>query len=169
MRKIFALFAALCLLVFFAPFALAQSVVAPSSPLYEIWLIVQPLVVLLVSTVGPALVAWVSYRLVALLKISDENAKKEMEAKVRDALHQAALNGLKYALTKAGLPASGLSGKPSPAILGDALDYVLTKNPETVQQAGVATGDIRQIILSKVPDVIAMVTAAKPAAPRSAK
>jgi hypothetical protein len=167
--RILALFLALILLIFVVPLALAQeagdSIIDRSSWLHAVWEIVQPLVVLLVSTVGPALVGWISYRLVGLLKISDENAKKEMEAKIRDALHAAALNGLKYAMTRAGLPAVG---KPTKAMVDTAIDYVRTKSPDTAFQAGVTNDDLAQIILSKAPDVIAMIAAAK-AKPAAAK
>lgn len=159
MRNIFALFAALCLLVLVVPLALAQS--APIERpviLVELWAIIQPLVVLFVSTVGPALITWLSLRLVALLKITDENAKKELEAKIRAALHEAALNGLKLAMTRAGLPSGAI---PGGSVITEAVEYIRKLSPETAVKAGVDDYDLAEIVLSKVPDVMAITAATK--------
>jgi hypothetical protein len=161
MRKIFSLFAALCLIVFVAPLALAQSIVGnPTSPpfLLQIWGVVQPLVALFISIVGPVAVTWISLRLVALLKINDENAKKELERKIRDALHDSAANALKFALAKSGMP---LAVAPAGAVISEAIEYVRSKNPDTAAEAGVSDNDLREIILSKVPDVLATIAAGK--------
>lgn len=155
MRKIGALFAALCFVVVLVPilaFSQDTGVVSKQSFLYDIWTIVQPLVVLLVSIVGPVLVTWIAVRLTSLLNIQDESKRKEVEKQVRDALHNSALNGLQYAMTRAGLPAGVL---PNAGIIQDAIDYIRTKSPDTAEQAGVDDDDLTQIILSKVPDVFA--------------
>lgn len=161
-RLLFA--AGLCLafsLSLFGQPALAQapaSLVAPSFWLFDVWTIVQPLATLFVSIVGPVLVTWIAMRLVGILRITDETKKKELEQRVREALHAAAENGLKYALAKAGLPV----GAPvSAAVLEQAIDYVRSKSPDTVKQTGVRDDDLEQIILSKVPNVLAQIAAGR--------
>ena len=129
--------------------ALAQDVASGASVLQDLWGIVSPLVMLLVSIVGPALVAWVAVRLVAVLNVNDEKAKKDIEAKVRDALHLAALNGLKFAMTKVGLPSGSL---PSQQEINDAMAYVRSKNPDA--SADIDDNDLEEIVMSKVPDLI---------------
>jgi len=144
-----------CLVAFvFAP-AWAQDagpVIAPSSIWYEAWTIVQPVVVLLVSTVGPVLVTWIAARLIALLKVTDEKQRVEIEAKLRDALHQSAANALRFALSKAGLPNVG--GVISDTLLAEAAKYVVEKNPEALQKLGVDAKALDEIILSKLPELI---------------
>lgn len=112
--------------------------------------IVRPLIELAVMTVGPVIVVWLSAKLAGVLKITDETKRKEMEEKIRDALHASAANGLRYALTKAGLP---VTAQPTPEILNMALEYVMEKNPETVNQLGASPKDVKDIILSKAPSI----------------
>lgn len=144
-----------CILAFvFAP-AWAQDagpVIAPSSVWYEVWTIVQPIVVLLVSTVGPVLVTWIAARLIALLKVTDEKQRVEIEAKLREALHQSAANAVRFALAKAGVVHVG--GRVSDALISEAAKYVIEKNPEAMQKLGVGTKGLEEIILSKLPDLI---------------
>lgn len=142
----------------FAQTAPTASLIAPSSWLFDAWTIVQPLATLFVSLVGPVLVTWIAMRLVGILRITDENKKKELEQRVREALHAAAENGLKYALAKAGLPFGSM---PNASVLEDAIDYVRSKSPGTVKQSGVHDDDIEQIILSKVPNVLAQIAAGR--------
>ncbi|AYM13050.1 hypothetical protein G6L58_17230 [Agrobacterium tumefaciens] len=139
---------------FFAP-AWAQDagpVIAPSSVWYDVWTIVQPIVVLLVSTVGPVLVTWIAARLIALLKVTDEKQRVEIETNLRNALHQSALNAMKYAFAKAGLPAIG--GLISPILIAEAVTYVTEKNPDALKKLGVDNKALEEIILSKIPEVV---------------
>ncbi len=147
--------ALVCLVAFFFAPAWAQDagpVIAPSSWLYEVWTIVQPIVVLLVSTVGPVLVTWIAARLITLLKVTDEKQRVEIETKLRDALHQSAANAIRFALSKAGLPNVG--GVINDTILAEASKYVIEKNPEALQKLGVDAKGLEEIILSKLPDLI---------------
>ena len=130
----------------------AGPVIAPSSIWYDLWTIVQPIVVLLISTVGPALVTWLSMRLITLLKISDEKQRIEIEARLRSALHESALNALKYAVTKTGLPLR-LDSIPGP-VLDVAVEYVAEKNPQALSNLGVDVKALQDIIMSKVPEVV---------------
>ena len=144
-----------CILAFvFAP-AWAQDagpVIAPSSIWYEVWTIVQPVVVLLVSTVGPVLATWIATKLISLLNVTNEKQRVEIEAKLREALHQSAANALRFALSKAGLPNVG--GVISDTLLAEARKYVVEKNPEALQKLGVDAKGLEEIILSKLPDLL---------------
>lgn len=147
--------ALVCLVAFFFAPAWAQDagpVIAPSSWLYEVWTIVQPVVVLLVSTVGPVLVTWIAARLIALLKVTDEKQRVEIEAKLRDALHQSAANAIRFALAKAGVVHVG--GRVSDGLISEAAKYVIEKNPEALQKLGVDAKGLDEIILSKLPELI---------------
>lgn len=140
------------LLAFVAYPAFAQDaapVIAPSSIWFDLWSIVQPVVVLLVSTVGPVLVTWISARLISWLKVSDDAKKAEVQARLREALHQSAMNALKYALAKSGA---------GPAVIGstlisEAVRYVEEKNPEALSKLNVSGEGLREIIMSKIPDL----------------
>lgn len=117
--------------------------------LRDAWGVVSPLVILLVSTVGPVLVAWLSARLIGLMNIKDEEAKLKIEAQLRDALHQSAANALRFAMTRIG--AAGVTSE----VLDVARTYVEEKNPDALDRLGVDPGNLRDILLSKVPDVLA--------------
>lgn len=150
-----AVLALACIVGFFFAPAWAQDagpVIAPSSIWYEAWTVVQPIVVLLVSTVGPVLVTWIAARLIALLKVTDEKQRVEIEAKLRDALHQSAFNAIRFAMSKAGLPNVG--GVIHDTILAEARNYVVEKNPEALQKLGVDAKALEEIILSKLPELI---------------
>ncbi|AGN34404.1 hypothetical protein [Rhizobium sp. P007] len=128
-----------------------EAVISPSSIWYDLWTIVQPVIVLLVSTVGPALVTWLSVRLIALLNISDEKQRVEIEARLRAALHESAINALKYAVTRTGLPLA--VGSVPGQVLDAAIEYVAQKNPEALAKLGVDLPSLQDIIMSKVPEV----------------
>ncbi|CDN95934.1 hypothetical protein [Agrobacterium tumefaciens] len=147
--------ALVCLVAFFFAPALAQDagpVIAPSSVWYEVWTIVQPVVVLLVSTVGPVLATWIATKLISLLNVTNEKQRVEIEAKLREALHQSAANAIRFALSKAELP--NVRGVLNDTILAEASKYVIEKNPEALEKLGVDTKGLEEIILSKLPDLL---------------
>lgn len=153
--KILVGLAVVCLTAFiFAPVWAqdADPVIAPSSALYDVWTIVQPIAVLFVSTVGPVLVTWISARLIALLKVTDEKQRVEIETNLRNALHQSAMNAIRYAFTKAGMP--HIVGQLSDTVLNEAMSYVTEKNPEALQKLGVDQTALKEILLSKIPEVM---------------
>lgn len=157
MRKIVSLFAS-CVVItgMLVTWALSQEVNAGSPDwLKAVWDIVQPLVMLFVSIVGPVLVSWLAYKIVSFLNIRDENEQKALELKIRDALHQSALNALKYAWAKSGI--TDPTKITSPEVIKTAVEYIKDKNPETVEKTGLSTDGLKDIVLSKVPDVIGMV------------
>lgn len=136
----------------------AGSIVAPTSIWYEIWTVVQPVVAILVMTVGPALVGWIATRLASFLNAADEAKRKELEQQLSSALHQSALNALKFALAKlgVGIPADLQIAAP---VIKEAIDYVRSKNPDAIDAFDLDDTALGEIILSKVPDVKAIVTA----------
>ncbi|MNE12374.1 hypothetical protein D3C80_1051690 [compost metagenome] len=149
------LLAFICISWFILTPAFAQeagAVIAPSSIWYEVWTIVQPVVVLLFSTVGPVLVAWISARVISLLAITDEKQRIDIEGKLRDALHQSAANAVRFALAKAGVIHIG--GHVSEAIIADAAKYVIEKNPDAIAKLGVNAKALNEIIMSKLPEMI---------------
>lgn len=164
MRKIFSCIA-LGLVLFclaaattplFAQEVAAESpVIAPSSIWYEVWTIVQPIVVLAVTTISPFVVTWITYQVSRLLRIEDEKKKLEVEAQLRNALHDAAINALKFAATK--FNTVSLSGPMSRQIMDAAKAYVMEKNPETLAKLGVDQKNLEQIIMSKMPDLISTI------------
>jgi hypothetical protein len=158
-------FAAVMIGITIATFALAQATVPAEAPsfLREIWAIVQPLIVLLVSTVGPLLVAWISARLIALLNIQNENQKKDLEQKFSAALHQSAYNALKFAVGKLGVTIPDTLDVGSPLIV-EAIDYIRMKNPDAVDAFSLDNVDLAEIIMSKAPDVAAVLAQARKAA-----
>lgn len=141
------------LLAFVAYPAFAQDaapVIAPSSIWFDLWSIVQPVVVLLVSTVGPVLVTWISARIISFLKVSDQAKQAEIEAHLRDALHQSAMNALKYAMAKTNIAPSMIGA----TVISEAVKYVEDKNPEALAKLNVHGDALRDIIMSKVPDLM---------------
>jgi hypothetical protein len=161
MQRLSTLVWALVVLVFIVPLALAQTTPAPQSPtfLVELWAIVQPIVVLLVSVVGPVLVAWIGARLASLLKIADENQRKDLEQKFSDALHQSALNALKFSMSKLGVSLPTQLDVRSP-VVKEAIDYVRSKNPDAVDAFRLTNTQLAEIIMSKAPDVLATIAQA---------
>ncbi len=131
----------------------AEPIVAPSSILFDVWTIVQPLIVLVGSIVGPAFATWISLRIVSVLKLTDEKRKLEIEAQLRDALHQSAANALKFALAKARITAIA-PGLLTASMVADAAAYVAEKNPDAISRLNVNGDALRDIILSKAPDIL---------------
>jgi len=125
--------------------------IAPSSIYYDLWTIVQPIVVLLVSTVGPVLAAWIGARVISLLKITDQKQQLDMEIALRDALHKSAANALKYALTKTG--GMGIGDELTQGVLREAANYVKEKNPDAIAKLGVSENALMEIITSKAADI----------------
>lgn len=140
----------------------AAPVIARSSIWFDLWAVVQPLVVLLGSIVGPVLVTWISARLISLLKVADEKQQLDIQAKLRQALHDSAANALKFALARSeisgGAIGSATASAVTAAMLHEATKYVEEKNPEALQKLGVTPNALQDIIMSKVPDLLARQT-----------
>jgi hypothetical protein len=142
------------LLAFVAAPAFAQDagpVIARSSIWYDLWVIVQPIVVLFVSTVGPVLATWIAAQIISLLKVSDQAKQVEIETNLRNALHQSAVNALKFAIAKANIAPAAVGAE----VISDAIRYVEEKNPDALKKLDVPTEALREIIMSKIPDLIA--------------
>jgi uncharacterized protein (DUF697 family) len=159
--RVFALLSILVVLASLFQPAYAQEVapvIAPSSIWFDLWSIVQPLVLLLCSIVGPVLVTWISARLISLLKVADDRQKLDIETKLRQALHDSAANALKFALARAGVSGGAIAHVTAAAItsvmLHEATKYVEEKNPDALQKLGVTPDALHDIIMSKVPDLM---------------
>ncbi len=111
---------------------------------------VMPIIVLLISTLGPAAGTYIIAQIIGFLGITNQNKKLEVEGKLRDVLHFCMVNALKFAYTKAGLP---LGSALSPAVISDALFYVKDKNPGTVAALGLNDTDLEHILLTKFSEV----------------
>ncbi|MCA1492719.1 hypothetical protein I6F11_17500 [Ensifer sp. NBAIM29] len=92
--------------------------------------------------------AWTVGLLVRLLGASNAAKHLEVEGKLREALHFAAENGLRFAIARAGFP--GIAA-PTADMIADAMFYVTDKNPGTLKKLGVTGDALEHIILSKWP------------------
>ncbi len=140
-----------------APFVYAQdaapaaaTAVDPTSWLYVTWTIVQPLVTLLVTLFGPVIIGIVAAYLVKLLRITDANQQAALEGQLRAAVHQSALNAVKFALGKLGLPASAAL---TATVISTAMAYVQDKNAGDLAKLGVSEDKLKDILTAKAQDV----------------
>ena len=157
MNKIGSLFAAIVFLLVLTPMlALAQDtgVISKSSWGYGLWEAMSQILIIVGTPIATFVGGWIAVKVSTLLSKNDEVARLKIEGELRNALHAAALNGLKYAMTRAGIP-SGAT--PTATVIAEAIDYIRTKSPDTAKQAGASDVDLEQIILSKFPDVIGMI------------
>lgn len=138
-----------------------EDTVATDSSFFPLWEILQPFVAVILTTIAPvvgALLIAVLYKLFNFLGIKDENAQKALEAQFRDALHKSAEAALKYAIAgRVGPIGDLITGSVPPDLINSAIEYVRSKNPDTA--AKVSEKDLAQIIMSKVPDVMATIAA----------
>lgn len=104
----------------------------------------------LVEALAAAAVTWIITQIIRLLGITDQATRLKVEGQLRDALHFAAENGLKYAFAKLGLPPSL---QASASIIADAIAYVKDKNPDAVAAFGLDDQALEHIILSKLPSL----------------
>lgn len=123
------------------------TIVDPTSVFYGAWTVLQPLVVLFFSVIGPPLVLVLARKIIAVLNVTDVNKQAELERQLRDALHASAENAVAYA--RARLVANG--GKlATGVILKEAANYVRSKNPGTLSDLNVDDDGLRDILLSKL-------------------
>ncbi|MGN6777588.1 hypothetical protein [Rhizobium sp.] len=142
--------AALLFLWIAAPYAFAADSTPPADNQSLITVIISyglPFVEALLSV----LVTWVIAQIIRLLGITDQATRLKVEGQLRDALHFAAENGLKYAFAKVGAPPTLAA---SATIIADAIAYVKTKNPDTVAALGVDDQALEHIILSKLQSLV---------------
>ncbi|MBZ9653566.1 hypothetical protein [Phyllobacterium lublinensis] len=158
----FAVMFAIVLAVIVDP-AFAQDLTeAPPAWFNEIWVILQPVIVMLVSTVGPILITWLAAKLAFLLQSTDEAKRNEIEERLRVALHTSAFNALKYAASRSGIQLPDMLSSASPAVLS-AIDYIRSKNPDAVDAFKLSNEQLAEIVISKLPDVKAIIAAGQPA------
>lgn len=105
----------------------------------------------LIETLAAIAVTWIIGQVIQLLGITDQAKRLQVEGQLRDALHFAAENGLKYAFAKLGVPPSLAA---SAGVIADAIAYVKDKNPDTVAAFGLDDQALEHIILSKLPSLL---------------
>jgi hypothetical protein len=130
----------------------AAAVLTEPSTVAYVWNLIAPVMAVVVSVFGPITGSYLVVQLISLLKITDQAKRVEVEQQLRWALHTAAESGLKYAFAKAGIPPSA---SPTAGVIADALFYVQGKNPDAVAAFDLDEDDLKHIILSKIPDLIA--------------
>ncbi|CAN7329303.1 hypothetical protein LJR231_001803 [Phyllobacterium sp. LjRoot231] len=136
-----------------------ETIIPPTSFLFDVWEIVQPIAVVLGTTVGPIIGLWIAKQVITLLNITEATKSQELEDRLREALHASAMNALKYAAAKAGLPPVALAATSS--AVRDAITYIKTKNPDAIDAFGLSDKALQEIILSKLPEVNAILASAK--------
>jgi hypothetical protein len=129
----------------------AESVIARTSMWFEVWTIVQPLVALFISIVGPVLITWIAGRLIMLLKVTDDAKKLEIEQRLRDALHQSASNAVAYARSRL-IGTAADFGKE--ALINAAVEYVREKNSDALTKLKVSDAALADIITAKIGSAI---------------
>lgn len=161
--------------------ALAQGTAAPPTALDSFWAGIVPGVVIAVTALIGTLATILSAKLNAWFNITNEVQMRANEVIIRNVLHESVWSAVKFALQKTGLSVAqlgeingisiGKKNTPAKEFIDVAIDYVRTKNPDTAAAAGLAPGAVgdsglAEIALSKIPDLIKMLTDAMvPAAP----
>lgn len=140
-----------------------EPAVSENSWASDLWEVLQPFTTILVEAMMPILVGVMIaavMRGISWLGVTDEATRAEIERKLRDALHSAAENALKYALAKrTGKMIDMITGEVPESVIIDAMEYVKRLNPDGVKVVG--TKALEEIILSKVIPVQAQLEAAK--------
>lgn len=122
--------------------------------LRELYGVLQPILLLLIQTVGPILVGWVALKFTQALQIKGEKDKAELEKALRDAIHASASNAWMFALKRLGLSFNDLSSMSDTDLLSTlktAKTYVQDKNPESLEKLGVTGQQLEDILLTKLP------------------
>lgn len=123
---------------------------AEATVINSIWSSVMPVIVLLISTLGPLAGGYIVTQIISLLGITNQTKKLDVEKQLRDVLHFCAVNALKFAFTKAKLP---LDAELSASVISDALFYIKDKNPDTVAALGLNDADLTHILQARASDV----------------
>lgn len=130
----------------------------------DFWASIQAPVLVLLTTVVTAAAGWLAVQINTFFNVTNEAQRKANEVVIRNVLHEAVWSAVKFALTKTNMSLPALKdGMPSKEFIDIAVEYVRTKNPDTAAAAGLtpgAAGDkgLTEIIVSKVPDLIKMLT-----------
>ncbi|MDL2401270.1 hypothetical protein [Rhizobium mayense] len=94
--------------------------------------------------------AWIVKEIISLLGLFKITASQDVERNLRDVLHFAAENGLKFAFAKAGLPPSV---NPTADVIADAMFYVQGHAPDALDKLSVDEEALHRLILSKLPEM----------------
>lgn len=130
-----------------------------------VWDAIAPALILAITGLIGTLATILAAKLNAWFNVTNEIQVRANEVLIRNVLHDAVWSAVKVAAVKTGVTLPQLNGTaPMPKVFMDtAIDYVRTKNPDTAVAAGLmpdAEGNknLSEIILSKVPDLIKMLS-----------
>lgn len=114
----------------------------------------------------PGATGWIAVRIFKTLGINDDVKRAELDKRLRDALHAAALNALKMSLgSQAGASANDIARTlrldNSPVV--QAVNYVQSNNADAMKHFGLDANALVPIVLSKLPDVLQQIAPPTPA------
>lgn len=129
-----------------------------SPALLEVWEVFKPIVGIIVTSAIAVYVPVIAHRINTALGLKNEEA-------IRDALHKAAENGVAYAQTKLATAGAGpVTVGDTTKIIGEAVDYVKSKNPDAIKKLGVGDKALTDIVMAKIGKVTEMQAAGTPSA-----
>lgn len=139
--------------------ALAQSPVSVTvtepSFTQTLWANVQGPLTALLSAVLIAAASWLAVKVNTFFNVTNAAQQKQNEVIIRNILHDAAWSAVKYASQKTGVTIEELQapGMPPQKFINAAVDYIHSKNPDASK--GITAENLEEIVVSKVPDLIA--------------
>lgn len=139
-------------------------VVTEPSFTQTLWANVQGPLTALLSATLITVAGWLAVKVNTFFNVTNKAQQQQNEVIIRNILHDAVWSAVKFASQKAGVTIDELAspGLPPKQFVDSAVEYVRSKNPDAA--AGVSDADLREIIVSKVPDLVAQQQPAAPAA-----
>lgn len=121
--------------------------------------VIAPMVLVFVSTVGPAYVTILAQKAVSFMNIRNEAERLEVEERFRQALHESAWNAVNFALGKLGIDAERLTlggGDTQVKLVREALAYIKDKNPDAIKALGVTDNKLADIVIGKLQSALTL-------------
>lgn len=121
---------------------------------------ITPVVVSVVVSIAGAIAIWLSSKVNDFFDIQNAEKREKLERLVSEALHSAALNGLKYAAAKLDGDIIGkldINASPPEELIDLATSYVQEMMPDTIDKTNLAENELKKIITSKLPDLINLI------------
>lgn len=153
MKRVIFLTALFCVVA--ASASIAQEAVVTAPPptfLDQALTVIVPAALLVIA----ALATWIAKKVSGFLNIKDETERQKFETNLRDTLHTAMEAGVKMMIAKKGVTLTP-DAPPPPDIISGAVEYVKEKNPETIKKIGASDKVLKDIALSKIPDIIGQI------------
>ncbi|MBL0848968.1 MAG: hypothetical protein EU981_02595 [Candidatus Liberibacter ctenarytainae] len=102
--------------------------------------IFQPIVTLSISILAPLFFRKISDPLIRLLQLKEESKQLEIENMLRDSLHKAASNAIKFAISRL------QSDSMTPETMDLAREYIHISNPDTISQLNISDQNLTNIL-----------------------